>query len=230
MTMTKRKATWLLAVSSVFVLLISAFSYFTDREQAKASISTADFSEIIKVTPDGTEEGSKNPGSSLENLWNANNPDKVIKPGDDVDLSYELSNIGKADIDVKQTFILTSTQSLTQADPEYRLFLDAAADQYGAMVGGKVVSSEVISDKQVKYEIAPFTLKKGDKKALNYIMVFNKYAANAFQKSKCTVDYLVEMRQHSELLGAEEGWQEIQTATITFGGVSNYKAVPKHNS
>lgn len=227
MTITKNKSACLLAIAGVFVLLMGVFSYFTDREQAKASISTADASEIIKVTPDGTEDGSADPGSSLEDLWNANNPNKVIKPGDDVDLSYELSNLGRSDIDVKETIILTSSQSLTQVDPEYRLFLDAQADQYGAMVGGTVVSSEVISEYQIKYELAPFKLAKGASKNMDYIMVFNKYAANAFQNSTCTIDYLVEMRQHSEILAADEGWQEIQTATITFGGMNNYKAVPE---
>lgn len=227
MTISRNKLALLFAIAGIVVLLIGVLSYFTDRVQTKASITTADASEIINVTPDGTEEGSGDFGSSLEDLWNKNNPDKIIAPGDDVNLGYNLSNIGKSNIDVKETFILTSTQSLSQADPEYRLFLDATADEYGAMVGGTVVRAEVISDKQVKYEIAPFELKKGTSKKMDYAMVFNKYASNQFQKSKCTVDYLVEMRQHSETLSPEEGWQAIQTATITFGGNTDYKAVPE---
>ena len=225
MTISRTKLAWFFAIAGVIVLLIGVLSYFTDRVQTKASITTAGTSEIIKVTPDGTEEGSTDPGATLENLWNKNNPNKIIEPGDDVNLSYNLSNTGSADIDVKETVILTSSQSLTQADPEYRLFLDATADEYGAKVGGTVVSSEVISEHQVKYELAPFKLAKGKSQKLDYIMVFNKYASNNFQKSQCTIDYLVEMRQHSEILSPEEGWQEIQTATITFGGNSNYKAV-----
>lgn len=228
MTLSKKKTTWLLAITSIVVLLIGALAYFTDRVETDASITTADASEIIKVTPDGTEDGSEDPGASLEDLWRQNNPDEIIHPGDEVDLGYDLSNIGSADIDVKETFILSSSVLLNQADPEYRLFLDAAADQYGAMVGGEVVSSEIISEYQVKYEIAPFVLEKGQEKDMDYVMVFNKYANNDFQQSICTIDYLVEMRQHSDLLAADEGWQEIQTATITFGGVHDYPAVPEN--
>lgn len=226
MAISKKKLTWLITITGILVMLIGTFAYFTDRVDSDASVKTADASEIIKVTPDGTEEGSEDPGSSLEDVWKEKNPNELIKPGDDVDLSYELTNIGDSDIDVKETIILSSSVPLDQADPEYRLFLDAAADKYGAMVGGTVVSAEAISEYQVKYEVAPFSLEKGQSKAFDYVMVFNKYAGNAFQQSTCTIDYLVEMRQHSDLLAENEGWEEIQTATITFAGINNYNVVP----
>lgn len=227
MALSKNAITWILTGIGIIVMAIGTFAYFTDRAQTDTSLKTADASEIIKVTPDGTEEGSEDPGSTLEDLWKENNPDEIIEPGDEVDLRYELTNIGDSDIDVKETFILTSTVNLDQASPEYRLFLNSFADKYGAMVGGTVVSAETISENQVKYEIAPFSLKKNEVKKLDYIMVFDKYATNEFQASVCTIDYLVELRQHSKILDVNDGWEEIQSATIQFGGNGAHKAVPE---
>lgn len=227
MTISKNAITWTLTAIGIVVLLVGTFAYFTDRAETNTELKTADASELIKVTPDGTEEGSEDPGSTLEDLWKANNPDEIIEPGDEVDLSYELTNIGDSDIDVKETFILTSTVALDQASPEYRLFLNSFADKYGAMVGGTVVSAETISENQVKYEIAPFSLDKNESRKLDYIMVFDKYASNKFQASVCTIDYLVELRQHADILDVNDGWEEIQSATIQFGGNGAYKAVPE---
>lgn len=226
MTITKKQITWILTIFGIIVMLIGTFALFTDRVDGGATARTADASDIIKVTPDGTEAGSEDPGAALEDLWKQKNPTDFIKPGDEVNLDYELENIGKADVDVKETFILTSSQPLDPADPEFRLFLDASADKYGAMIGGTVVETEVISEYQVKYTVEPFTLKQGESKALDYKMVFNKYAGNAFQSDSCTIDYLVELRQHVDGIAAVDGWEDIQIDTISFAGHASYNVVP----
>ena len=238
MKITKKKLTAVIAVMTVVTLLVGSLAFFTDREDAKATITSGKASDIIKVTPDGTEEGSKDPGTSLENLWEKNNPDeqKYIEPGDDVDLSYTLTNIGEGDIDVKETIIITvkdasgAAMNLTANEPEYRLFQAVQFDTNGAIDGVvgplNVVSIEQISDNQIKYTLAGFTLEKGEGAALAYKLVMNKYAGNAFQASTCTVDYLVEMRQHVDGIDADEQWDAMRTDKITFASQANYSVVP----
>lgn len=231
MKMTKKKLTSLIAIVTVLTLIVGTAAYFTDRvDSPNNPYTTADASEIIKVTPDGTEEGGEDPGPSLEDVWDVNNPDnpsdKPIEPGDDIDLSYELTNIGDSDIDVKETFILTSTEPLNQSAPEFRLFHNATADKYGAMEGGTVVSAEQISQYQIKYTLNAFLLKQNETIGRDFIMVFHKYAGNLFQGDKCTIDYLVEMRQHVESIPVNEGWDDIRTEKIEFAGHTEYFVVP----
>lgn len=219
MKMNKNKLTAVIAVATVLTLTISAFAFFTDRVETKASATTAKASDIIKVTPDPDDHPDGGDEKTiLETVWDNKNPDKVVEPGDQLDLDYKLKNIGSSDIDVKETIILTSSVDLTQASPEWRLFLDSSADKYGAMIGGTVVSAEQISARQVKYTLAAFKLAKGATKSLSYKLVFDKYAGNTFQGSTCTVDYLCEMRQHVDSIGLEEQWNAIRTDSISFGG------------
>lgn len=242
MKITKKKLTAVIAVMTVVTLIVGSFAYFTDREEAKATITSGKASDIIKVTPDGTEKGSEDPGSSLEDLWEKNNPDEknFIEPGDDVDLGYTLTNIGDGDIDVKETIIITVKDSKGAAlnltandpdyDPEYRLFQEANPDANGAIDGVvgplNVTSIEQISANQIKYTLTGFTLEKGKSVDLDYVLVMNKYAGNSFQASTCTVDYLVEMRQHVDGIDPDAEWGTMRTAEIKFASYEEYSVVP----
>lgn len=246
----KNKANLLLALLLVATMAVGSLAYFTDRVQHNASYETADASKIIDVTtepgvdPDDPSKPDPDPDydpeEGLKNQWESNNPDAFddpFVPGDKADLGYQLTNLGDP-IDVRQTFILTSTVDMDVADPanrnpEFRLF-DAATDAgYGAFEGVNVIAQEVFFDgnlRQVKYEIAPFTMETNEIKELDYVLVFDRYASNDFQGAKCTVDYLVEMRQHVNGVDAgsynSAGWTDIMTENITFGGSNTYKAVP----
>lgn len=203
----------------MFFVFTALFVHSEGSEELSAS--SMDASELIEIASGDIKRSNQASYLSLEDLWSERNPSEIIRPGESVDLDYKLSNISDFDMEVKETFILSSSVPLSQAVPEYRLFLDAVADEYGAMVGGRVVGSETVSEYQVRYEIEPFLLSKSSSKVLNYKMVFDKAADHVFQQSICTVDYLVAFRESSVNLSSEEGWKELMNATLSFAGVTN---------
>ena len=216
MKITKKKISAFIAVVTALTLMVGAFAYFTDRVDANATAKTAAADDIIKVTPDPEHfpEGGDEK-EILEGVWEDNNSGKdIVAPGDEYDLSFELENIGDGDIDVKETFILTSTKPLNTTKPEWRLFTAVTPDGNGAIDGNSnaVVSVEVVSNNQVKYTIAGYKLAKGESVSKPYHLVFDKWATNVFQGDTCTVDYIVELRQHVDSIAPNEGWDAISTA------------------
>lgn len=235
---TKKTIALVMAVVSVFALAIGSLAYFTDRINAGENFKTAEADDIIKVTPKDDKTEVPDPGEALEDKWFQTNEnllvyDALVRPGDGYDLSYNLTNLGD-DIDVRETFYLTvlnyKDQPMTNlhaTSPEWRLFSAYSTDAYGAKTGTAVIATESRpTSHQLKYSIAPFVLEAGETKPMAYQLILDKYAGNEFQGSVCKVEYLVEMRQHTDGLAADEGWTAICTAEITFGGQNNYKAVP----
>lgn len=233
----KKRISMVLAVVSVLTLVFGSLAYFTDRVNQQVTFSAA--TNIIDVDTNGDEPDTDDPGEDLKKVWESQNQvnmDKtggMIRPGDGYDMSYELANKGDA-IDVKETYVLTITDykdsalNVNSTDPEWRMFTAYTTDAAGAKVGTTPVTVEQISANQIKYTIAPFTLAKAGKQTISREVILNKYAANAFQQSTCTIDFVVEMRQHSDALTASEGWTAIQTDTITIGG-TQLKVVPGSN-
>lgn len=220
MKITKKKISAFIAVVTALTLMVGAFAYFTDRVNTTATAKTVAVEDIIQVTPDPTNKPTGGDEKTIiEGVWNKNNPNKeIVAPGEEVNLSYDLKNIGDGDIDVKETFILTSTKALNTTSPEWRLFTETVTDDNGAIDGkdGTVVSVEVISGNQVKYTIAGYKLAKGATVSRPYHLVLNKWATNVFQGDTCTVDYIVEMRQHVDSIAPNEGWVGTADSGVTF--------------
>lgn len=227
----KKKISLILAVVCVCALVVGSFAYFTDRYEASADAKTASIKDIIQVTPDPDDKDpDKNPDDKLEHVWEENNKDDkdpFVEPGDDKDLSFDLVNIGKGAIDVKETFILTSSVPLSSSDLEnglleFRLYSATSPDTYGAAVGqGKIAVEEISADRtQVKYSIPAFTLAPNANKAQTYKLVFDRAAGNKFQGATCKVEFLCEMRQTTDGLAVDKGWDNIQTSptTMKWGG------------
>lgn len=235
----RKKFVVFLSVACCFAAIGAATAFFSDYDTNVDNplVVQADKDSIIiePTDPEVTPKYPDDPSKEIEHIWEMKNdgePDKIA-PGDSKDLSYTLNNVGNSAIDVRETFILTSTEALDQTNPEFRLFLDATADKYGATIGGTVVSKEEISSKSIKYTIAPFVLSSEEEtvegaptsKELTYIFVFDKYATNKFQADKCTIDYIIEVKQHTED-GPEGGWAEVADVTLTFGE-QTLKVVPE---
>lgn len=228
MKMNKNKLSSIIALGAALCLIVGSFAYFSDRVTANASVTSASASDIIKVDPDPTNPNApEDPQAALQAVWNRQNPNKdIVKPGDKIDLDFDLKNIGDSDIDVKETIVLTSSKNLTAGSPEWRLLSAAVADAYGAyctdlgVTGNTGITVETIGTNQIKYTLPAFKLAKDATQARKFQLVFDKYASNVFQGSTCTVDYLAELRQHVDSIGLEEQWDAIRTSssTIRFEG------------
>ena len=215
---------------ALLVCIAAAFAYFTDREEATATVS-AGTDKAVDVTTDPTDP--TDPGSTPEyenNLslkWATENAEALANynPGDKIDLSFTLKNTGIEPVDVRETFFITSGKALTESSPEFRLFKDAIQDAAGAWDGVDVINTELIDSHTIKYTIAPYALSSETETVGNYPvevdksyhLIFNKAALNLFQGTTCKVEYLMEVKQHFND-GPAGGWTTVETATIEFGG------------
>lgn len=223
------KLSGMLALAMAVVLLVGSLAYFTDRITTKATIST--------IGADITTDPGTDYEDDLTAKWLAFNaaPKANFNPGDKVDLSYTLANTGDLAMDIRETFIVTSSKPMKDSAPEFRLFTAANQDtDTKAWTGDttKVVDFDKISDTVYKYTVASYVLSGSEEtigsnaKSVDktYQLVFDKTAGNAFQGATCTIDYLVEAKQHSD--GGDADWvTAVNGGTITLGG-QTIPAVP----
>lgn len=253
--MTKQQRTGLfyfLVAVAVILILIGTFSFFTDRLSSNATITTVGgdgqpavdivTKPDITVTPDDPtlppfeDPTPDNTLDDLENWWKYVNSKTLstFAPGDKITLNFNMTNEGALAVDVRETFILTSSKPLSQT-PEFRLFTSVTEDNNGAFTGEEVLlKEEKIDDTHYKYTITPYTISSADEVIdgndatevkKEYYLVFNKNTANEFQASSCQIDYIAEAKQHSK--GGETDWIIASTAQITAGG-QNLNVVPKN--
>lgn len=243
-----RKANGLLALALAIVLLVGSLAYFTDRVTTTATITTASNSVDITPLPDPdvvpddptnpnpggfTDPTPTDPTDDLTKWWSYINPTAQINfnPGDKLVLDYILANQGSLAVDIRETFVITSSKPLS-ATPEFRLFSSFNKAANGCNTGVDVVAVEerVVDDGtgecyQYRYTVAPFTMSgTGEtvgesplKVAKDYYVVFDAAAGNPFQGATCTVEYVVEAKQHSDAANQAAEWAVAATATMSLG-------------
>lgn len=211
----------ILSIALALILVVGTFAFFTDRVEGSATVSTA---AGINITTDPDDPIYED---ELEGKWAAINagPFTIFNPGDQADLSFILANEGELAVDVRETFIVTSSVALKDGAPEFRLYSSTNKDTYGATTGGTVlVKEEKINDKTYKYSIESYVLSSDSEKIdsnpteknRNYYLVFSPAAGNGFQNATCTVSYVAEAKQYST--GGASDWTTAATANITLGG------------
>lgn len=228
------KFSGLLALALVFTLLVGSLAYFTDRISKGASFSTINKGGVI-VTPDPDPDDPTPDPDKLSTKWANVNAQALsnFNPGDKVDLSYKLANTGELAVDVRETFVITSSKAMKDGAPQFRLFSTVTQDAAKANVGGNVVVTEKkIDSTHYMYTITAYSLNGSDETVTgvnatsmdkSYYLVFDRTADNAFQGATCTIDYLVEAKQHSD--GGNADWVTAATGSLTLGG-QTVKAVP----
>lgn len=135
------------------------FAFFTDRVATDAKLSTSETAVDIVTDPDDPNPEHRD---DLTAKWGDVNATALANynPGDKIDLSYELSNEGELAVDVRETFIITSSVDMKDGAPEFRLFKAASQNpSTGAWTGSDVVvKEEKLNDKQYKYTISPYEM------------------------------------------------------------------------
>lgn len=229
------KISGLLALVMVFVLLVGSLAYFTDRISKDASFSTIGSGVVIDPDPDPDNPDPDPDPNKLSTKWANVNAEALanFNPGDKVDLSYKLANTGELAVDVRETFVITSSKAMKDGAPQFRLFSTVSQDAAGANVGGNVVVTEKkIDATHYMYTITAYSLNGSDETVTGvtatsmdkaYYLVFDKTADNTFQGATCTIDYLVEAKQHSD--GGNADWVTAATGSLNLGG-QTVSAVP----
>lgn len=245
----KSKAYKIIIPLLALTLLIGTFAYFADRVSTTASISTVgageDGKSVVEITPlpdptvepddpnlpgpgDYEDETPENPEDDLTNWWAyLNSKAKVnFNPGDKMTLNYILKNSGILAVDVRETFIVTSSKPLSDT-PEFRLFTSVTNDTAGANFGDTVVvSEEKLDDTHYKYVVAPYTLNSATdtvdgvnetERNREYYLVFDALSSNDFQGAVCSIDYVVEAKQHTD---SDADWTIAATGSLAFDGYS----------
>lgn len=247
-----RKASALFTALALIICLVGTMAYFTDRIESKATITTTSDGVIITPTPDPNVEPDdpdkppfvdptpSDPDDDLTNWWAYLNSKANVNfnPGDKMTLNYKLVNESTMAVDIRETFIITSSVPMTEGAPEFALYTACGNGKYGGFEGtalaapaGATVTTEKLSATQYKYVVKYYTLSgKTETVGSNpvelgrqYYVVFAGGSSNDFQGAKCSVDYVVEAKQHSA--GGEADWVVAATGTLNLGNV-NLPVVP----
>jgi len=210
------------------MLVTGSLAYFTDRVDTNAS-ATAGTVDIELA-------------SDWQDVENFN-------PGDKADLNFEISSVGNKSIDVRETFVVTSSEAMSdtgQAEFEIYRKADVTQDANGAYKpnpGAQPAATgedRIVSDdlKTITYELEEYVLNgtgdaaetedsaAGTSKASEYVLVFNHDASNDFQGATVSVDFLAEAKQHRNT--GEDTWSQIANESVSMGG-ETVNAVPERN-
>lgn len=247
----------LLALALVAAFAVGTLAYFTDRVTTSATVTTVVDGVNITPQPDPdvvpddptnpdpggfTDPTPDDPTDDLTNWWAYINPTAQVNfnPGDKLVLGYNLANSGTLAVDVRETFVITSSKPLS-ATPEFRLFTSFNKATNGCNTGVDVVVKEerivengATNCYQYKYTIAPYTLSGSNETVganptfanKDYYLVFDKLSGNAFQGATCEVQYVVEAKQHTNNVDQDADWIVAATATMQLGG-KTVNVVPK---
>lgn len=230
----------ILVLALVCVFLVGSFAYFTDRVETDATIKTVvNGVDIVPDVPkdvvpddptkdpdDYEDPTPTDPTDDLTQWWAWLNARAMgnFNPGDKLTLDYVLRNAGSLAVDVRETFIVTSTVPLKDGAPEFRLFTGYTKAANGANTGKNVVVTEKkIDSKTYQYTVAPYTLSSTSETISgapvsfdrDYYLVFDVAAGNNFQKAVCSVTYVVEAKQHTS---PDADWAIVTTANLELDG------------
>lgn len=233
------KSNKLLVLVLAVSIIVGSLAFFTDRISTNATVSTISNGVDITPEPDPTVDPDdptkdpedyedptpNNPDDDLTNWWAYLNSRAEVNfnPGDKMTLNYILKNSGDLAVDVRETFIVSSTKPLSN-DPEFRLFTSFTKDSAGANYGDEVVVTEERLDSQhYKYVVESHTLSSNSETIAGapvqenkeYYLVFDALSSNDFQGAKCSIKYVVEAKQHTD---SADDWAIAATGTLSFDG------------
>lgn len=210
MKTTKKRITTLVSVACAGLMLVGSFAFFTDRVEETA---TGTAGNIDLVFTDASKADVNTAGDSQtndqDNVWTNGivKAGDVMNPGDSYDMSYTLSNDGSKSIDVKQQFIITSDEAMTEGATEYNI-----------TVNGKTLTPTLSADgKTLTYEMTEYDVLAGDVEAdgeefitYNTKLAFELAAKNKFMDNNITVALNVWAKQHRNTNNAAD-WENIAT-------------------
>lgn len=211
----RKSIAFVLAVVSIFALMVGSFAFFTDRIEAstQATAGTLD----LQLSAISTSKATN------------------FKPGEGITINFTLSNLGNKSADVLETLVLESTVAMS-ATTEFDLYAasDVVLDANGVVTSIKSgaqplkVRSVNAAGTQITYKIPEFILdgtgngaetetsSLGTSKTSSYVLVFRTHAGNNFQSTTVNLYYEAQAKQHRNTNA--NTWSVVQTKNITFAG------------
>jgi len=226
----KRRIALFLIVATILTWCVGCLAFFTDRATGDATATAG----TLELALDGLEPTA---------------PEK-FRPSQGIALDYVLSNEGNKSADILETFVLTYTpadgvtSSLNSADPEFTIYpanavrIDASTG-VATILNASAALSSYVDGTHIKYEVPQYIMNGaaekdgvetengavGDERTGAYVLVFEDHAGNDFQGANLTLEYEAQAKQHRNTNDAT--WTTVKSETITFGGDTAHKAVPK---
>ena len=218
----KKLMALVLALTTILVVSIGTFAFFTDRILAQAEAKAGTLELALTDIKTGTNTS--------------------LKPGNGCTVDFTLSNLGNKSADVKEVLVLRSPVVMTASAEEFDLYkasdvtLDADG-KYTLKAGAAPVATRTVSidRKSITFTIPEFILNGtgtgaetesgavGTSKASAYVLVFKSTAGNSFQGITVTLDYLAQAKQHRNT--NTDTWATVMTESINFAGTNSYAAV-----
>jgi len=215
-----------LAAFLIVTCFVGSVAYFTDQASVDAELST--MKNAIGIVPepdpdavpddpnkdpeDYKDPSPEDPTDDLTNWWlYLNSVAKVnYNPGDKMDLSYILTNTGKLDVKIRETFVIQSTVPLTEGAEEFKLCTSYAPAPAGGVEAAQTegMTFETLSDTKYKVTIDGSELAVSESAGKNYYLVFAPLSGNEFQGVNCTISYVVEAIQ------ANGDWHTVVTGEL----------------
>lgn len=226
-------ALFLMLISSIYALPISGSS---SDEPAPAGTTPNILSNLfLSRNTDRARTGfaitdptgaSSDPETALSNQFKyANRYDfSGLAPGDKLDLSYEISNIGTEALDIRETYYILSFLPQSKADLDFAVFRSVVpASAAGGYTGTSALTAQKLDGAGRLYSFTsePYTL-SGSGEAIGGApvtrrnerhMVFNYYSGNEKQGETIVIVATLGFKKHSE-----EEWQPSITETVIVGG------------
>jgi len=218
--MKKRRITLVLSALCVLSVLVGTLALFTDRvqAQAKATAGTLDL--------------------TLSNFVASQTTD--FKPGESINITYNLANAGNKSADVRETIVLTVNRALEQetvADLELynangSAVLATGSNRQMTVNGNKTTITYTLTPEfilsgtgtaaEIEYNgNTPYASSKSGA----FKLVFSKDAGNDLQDASINIEYLAQAKQHRNT--GDDTWANMLKETVTFSrsGLS-FAAVP----
>lgn len=206
--------------ATALISAVGSLAVFTDRAQSQATMKA------------GTLD------LALTQTWVDDNAAAlpVYAPGDILDLDYTLTNNGNLSTDIREMFVITSDKKITNEFDIYAA-ADVEQDSSGAYVPKsgatpiEVRSSEDFgTGTKITYNIPQFTVNgtgenaetvdgiTSNAKTGDYVLLFNKDAANSVQGTSLKIEYLAQGLQHNNT--GNDTWEDSRVISehITIGG------------
>lgn len=219
-------AVFFLLISSIYALTIMGDSNSDFLEDLSLFLNSKESSFGFQITdPMGL---SSDPETALSNQYKYANQNKFynLAPGDKLDFSYEISNIGTEALDFRETYYILTFTPQSAPNLDFAMFGSVTQASFtSTYTGGAALTPNKLDSEGRFYSFtsAPYTLSGSEegipgspsRKNRNRYMVFNYLAKNKTQGETIYIITTLEYKEHDS-----DDWEPSISETVILGGIT----------